>query len=161
MPVNRCLYCYLPLLEGQTDFHPACSRKIFGTTSAPILPYTEDQMNDLALQVVQSQATVTGVQPKLSLDIHNDENKTVPQRFTIMGLWGSYILKPLTHHYPYLPEVEDLTMHLAAIANINTVPHSLIRLQTGNLAYITKRIDRNKKQKTAHGRYVPVNRTAY
>lgn len=146
MPVNRCLYCYLPLPEGQTDFHPACSRKIFGTATAPILPYTEEQMNDLALQVVKTQMTVTGVQPKLSLEI-NDENKAGPKHFTIVGLWGSYILKPPTHNYPHLPEVEDLTMHLAAIANINTVPHSLIRLQTGSLAYITKRIDRNKKNK--------------
>jgi serine/threonine-protein kinase HipA len=146
MQVNRCLYCYLPLPEGQTDFHPACSRKIFGTATAPLLPYTEEQMNDLALQVVQSRMTVTGVQPKLSLDI-NDENKAEPKRFTIVGLWGGYILKPPTPNYPHLPEVEDITMHLATIANINTVPHSLIRLQTGNLAYITKRIDRSKKNK--------------
>ncbi len=146
MPVNRCLYCYMPLPEGQTDFHPACSRKIFGTSTVPILPYTEGQMDTLALQVVQSQMTVTGVQPKLSLDI-DDENKTGLKRFTIVGLWGGYILKPPTHNYPHLPEVEDLTMHLAAIANLNTVPHSLIRLQTGSLAYITKRIDRNKKNK--------------
>jgi serine/threonine-protein kinase HipA len=146
MQVNRCSYCYLPLPEGQTDFHPACSRKIFGTATAPLLPYTEEQMNDLALQVVQSRMTVTGVQPKLSLDI-NDENKAEPKRFTIVGLWGGYILKPPTPNYPHLPEVEDITMHLATIANINTVPHSLIRLQTGNLAYITKRIDRSKKNK--------------
>lgn len=146
MPVNRCLYCYLLLLQGQTDFHTACSRKIFGSAIAPLMPYTEEQMNDLALQVVQSQVTVTGVQPKLSLDI-NDENKAGTKRFTIVGLWGGYILKPPTPNYPHLPEVEDLTMHLAAIANINTVPHSLIRLQTGSLAYITKRIDRNKKNK--------------
>jgi serine/threonine-protein kinase HipA len=146
MPVNRCLYCYLPLPEGQADFHPACSRKIFGTATPPLLPYTEAQMNDLALQVVQSQMTVTGVQPKLSLDIA-DENKAGPKRFTIVGLWGGYILKPPTDNYPHLPEVEDLTMHLAAIAKINTVPHSLIRLQSGSMAYITKRIDRQKKGK--------------
>ena len=35
-------------------------------------------------------------------------------------------------------------MHLAEIAKIKTVPHSLIRLSSGNLAYITKRIDRWK-----------------
>jgi len=44
-----------------------------------------------------------------------------------------------------LPEVEDLTMHLAELSGIATVPHSLIRLQNGSLAYITKRIDRAKK----------------
>lgn len=49
--------------------------------------------------------------------------------------------------YPQLPEVEDLTMHLAAIAKIKVVPHSLIRLKSGNLAYITKRIDRVKNRK--------------
>src|SRR5690606_38986653 len=58
-----------------------------------------------------------------------------------------YILKPPTPHYQQLPEVEDLTMHLAALAKIKTVPHSLIRLQSGKLAYITKRIDRTKKGK--------------
>jgi len=49
--------------------------------------------------------------------------------------------------YSQLPEVEDLTMHLASIARIKTAPHSLIRLQSGNLAYITKRIDRKDKRK--------------
>ncbi len=38
-------------------------------------------------------------------------------------------------------------MHLAALAKIKTVPHSLIRMQSGELAYITKRIDRVKKSK--------------
>lgn len=147
MPLNRCLYCYLPMGDGQTDFHPACSRKIFGTPVAPLLPYTEDQMNELALKVVQGRVTLTGVQPKLSLDIYSDKNTSSPKRFTIVGLWGGYILKPPTVNYLHLPEVEDLTMHLAAIAGIATVPHSLIRMQSGNLAYITQRIDRVKKDK--------------
>ena len=38
-------------------------------------------------------------------------------------------------------------MHLATIAKIKVVPHSLIRMASGNLAYITKRIDRVKKEK--------------
>ncbi len=46
-----------------------------------------------------------------------------------------------------MPETEDLTMHLASISGIKTVPHSLIRLKSGSLAYITKRIDRNGSQK--------------
>jgi serine/threonine-protein kinase HipA len=45
--------------------------------------------------------------------------------------------------------VEDITMHLAAVAKIKTAPHSLIRLQSGNLAYVTKRVDRSKKGKLA------------
>jgi serine/threonine-protein kinase HipA len=70
-------------------------------------------------------------------------------RFTLVGLWGGYILKPPTSRYPQLPEVEDLTMRLAEVAKIKTAPHSLIRLRNGRLAYITKRIDRSKKGKLA------------
>ena len=36
--MNKCLYCYKPLKEGQTDFHPACAHKLFGIKEAPILP---------------------------------------------------------------------------------------------------------------------------
>lgn len=144
---QRCLYCYLPLPESGIDYHPACSKKIFGQAKAPELPYSEENMNELAMQVIQSQTTVTGVQPKLSLHLSAATEPGRPKRFTIFGVWDAYILKPPTPHYPHLPEVEDLTMHLAQLAKIKVVPHSLIRLQSGNLAYITKRIDRVKKSK--------------
>ncbi len=143
--MKRCLYCYQPLRENETDFHPACSKKIFGQPNPPELPFTESQMEELAKQVVRSHITVPGVQPKISLDLPTSQNKNEPERFTIVGLWGGYILKPPGKNYPQLPEVEDLTMHLANIAKIKVVPHSLIRLQSGNLAYITKRIDRSRK----------------
>lgn len=145
--MNRCLYCYQPLGKDELDFHPACSKKIFGQSVPPQLLYSEKQMEELATQVVRSQMTVTGVQPKISMHIASGENRNEPKRFTIVGLWGGYILKPPTSHYPQLPEVEDLTMHLAEIAKISVVPHSLIRLQSGSLAYITKRIDRSDKGK--------------
>lgn len=145
--MRRCLYCYLPLEENETDFHASCSKKFFGLTTPPQLPYNEDQMKELAKQVVQSQIAVTGVQAKLSLDLEPFNTQKDKKRFTIVGLWGRYILKPPSDHYQQLPEVEDLTMHLAQLAKIEVVPHSLIRLQSGNLAYITKRIDRNKKSK--------------
>ena len=74
-----------------------------------------------------------------------EKEKGGEKRFTIVGLWGGYILKPQTEQYANLPENEDLTMHLARLAKINTVPHSLIRFKDGSLAYITKRIDRDKK----------------
>lgn len=143
----RCLYCYLPLSEKEVDFHASCSKKIFGILTPPELPYDETQMSSLALKIIQSQITVTGVQPKLSLNLTGGKNKTEPKRFTIVGLWGNYILKPPTNQYPQIPEVEDLTMHLATIAKIKTVPHTLIRLNSGQLAYITKRIDRTRNQK--------------
>jgi len=61
---------------------------------------------------------------------------------TVVGLWGEYILKPPCEEYPFMPENESLTMELAGYSGIQTVPNSLIRLKSGELAYITKRIDR-------------------
>ena len=141
--MSRCLYCYQELGEGETDFHPQCGKKIFGSKTVPLLPYTKADIKQLAEQVIRSQTTLTGVQAKLSLDIASSPNQ--PQRFTIVGLWGRYILKPQTEQFKYLPEVEDLTMHLAELAKVNVVPHSLIRFADGELAYITKRIDRTAK----------------
>ena len=109
----------------------------------PIFPYTRTDIESLALEVIRSQVTITGVQPKLSVDL--EKKKEGGKRFTIVGLWGRYILKPQTEQYQALPENEDLTMHLAELARIKTVPHSLIRFQDGSLAYITKRIDRDPK----------------
>lgn len=145
----RCLYCYKELNEGENDFHKSCSKKIFGTPNVPKLPYTRDNLTELAKQVIRSQTTLTGVQAKLSLDIEKG-HKNEPKRFTIVGLWGRYILKPQTDNFPHLPELEDLTMHLAELSKINVVPHSLIRFEDGELCYITRRIDRTDKGEKLH-----------
>lgn len=144
---DRCLYCYLPLAANQKDFHAGCAKKIFGLSDAPELPFTEEKLEELAVEVIRSQTTVTGVQPKISLHLTSSDQNQGLKRFTIVGLRGGFILKPPSKFYPQLPEVEDLTMHLANLAKIRVVPHSLIRLQSGNLAYITRRIDRIKKDK--------------
>ena len=140
----RCLYCYKPLNDGEVDYHKGCARKIFESTVVPDLPYTRDNIKELAREIVTASTTVTGVQAKLSLDIARG-GKDEPQRFTIVGLWGRFILKPQTDRFVNLPENEDLTMHLAEIAGIKTVPHSLIRFADGELCYITRRVDRTKK----------------
>ncbi|WP_300921370.1 HipA domain-containing protein [uncultured Alistipes sp.] len=148
--MERCLYCYKELADGERDFHKSCSKKIFGTTEAPLLPYTRANIAELAREVIRSQTTLTGVQAKLSLDIAK-AGKGTPERFTIVGLWGRYILKPQTEHYPHLPELEDLTMHMAEAAKMQVVPHSLVRFADGELCYITRRIDRG-----AHGEKYPM-----
>lgn len=137
----KCLYCYQKLEEGQKDFHPACARKFFGTREVPLLEYRHEDIDRLAEQIIRAQTSLTGVQPKLSLNLSKHEGSC---RLTIVGLWGDYIFKPQTEKSPQLPENEDLTMHLAEVAKISVVPHSLIRLADGRLGYITKRIDRTK-----------------
>jgi len=135
----KCLYCYGPLAKGEKDMHPACAKKFFGTTVIPTLDYTTEHLEELAKQVIQGQISLTGVQSKLSLNLNEYEGN---KRLTIVGLWGGYICKPQTTTYEQMPEVEDLTMHLAELARIKVVPHTLMRMADNSLCYLTRRIDR-------------------
>ena len=144
----KCLYCYQELEAGMIDFHPQCAKKIFGKATTPVFPYKHAEIKELAEEVVRSKTAVTGVQAKLSMDIEHLQHES---RFTIVGLWGRYILKPQSELYQNLPELEDLTMHLAEIAKIQVVPHTLVRFADGQLVYLTRRIDR-----TAKGEKIPM-----
>ena len=137
--MSKCLYCNKELNPGEQDFHTACAKNFFGISPAPTFDYTRADMDALAAEIIRSQTTLTGVQPKISLHLNEHKGSS---RLTIVGLWGGFILKPQTDMFPYLPEVEQLTMCLADQFGIQTVPHSLIRMKDGELCYITRRIDR-------------------
>ena len=148
--MGRCLYCYEKIDDKEYidyEYHQKCSKKFFGSTIPPKIEYSQSDMLELAEKVVKSQRTVTGVQAKISLGEKKMTGDSSNKRFTIVGLWSQYILKPQAELYKELPELEDVTMHLAESANIKVVPHSLIRLKSGELAYITRRVDRSKNQK--------------
>ena len=144
--MRKCLYCYKALdkiYEG--DYHPKCIKAFYGTEHAPILPYQLSEMEKLAKESAELSITVPGVQPKLSLGWIKKELENEHQgRLTIMdALEGNYILKPQNALYPQMPENEHLSMKLAALFNIDIVPVNMIRLASGELCFITKRIDRN------------------
>lgn len=148
---KKCLYCYQKL-ETKGDFHPSCSARFFGNPQPPILDYTMSEMVELAKEVVESSISVPGVQPKLSLgfikDVLQDGGKG---RLTVMGaLGGNYILKPQNETFPQMPENEHLTMRMAELCGIPVVPSTLIRLKSGELSYITKRIDRTETGEKIH-----------
>jgi serine/threonine-protein kinase HipA len=145
--IHRCLYCYEELNDTKATFHQACNKKFFGQLETPLLAYSKQDLEQLASQVVQSQMTVTGVQAKVSLSMHRKEANNMVKKMTIVGLYGDYILKPPSEYYPFLPEVEDLTMHLAEVCGLQTVPHTLCYLQDGTRCYLTKRVDRTRKGK--------------
>lgn len=147
MKNNRCLYCYLSLKEDEIDFHQKCSEIFFGTPAQPELKIDSDNLNTLAKEIIIRSVAVTGVQPKLSLTIEKIPGNAKGARMTIVGLWGNFILKPQSTEHPFLPENEDLTMHLAQIFGINTAAHSLMRTISGELAYVVKRFDRINKEK--------------
>ncbi len=149
---HKCLYCYKQFLKDERDFHARCSKKFFDSDSPPALDYTLEEMSKLAKEVVEHSVSVPGVQPKLSLSFINDILEDKAQgRLTIVGtLGGNYILKPPSHQYPGMPENEHLTMKIAEAFGIPVVPSSLIRLRSGELSYITKRIDRTKNGEKIH-----------
>lgn len=138
---KHCLFCYEILAEGEYYYHKKCSRKFFRIDKPPVLEYRYDQLSILAERVIRESVTIPGVQAKISLDILKEN--TGNRRFTIVGLWGRYILKPPSEKFSGLPENEDLTMKLASIFKISTVPHVLIPLESGELCYLTERIDRS------------------
>lgn len=147
---HRCLYCYEPL-ENDTDFHDKCSMDFFGTSTPPLIPYTIDQMAELAKSVVERSVAVPGVQPKLSMSLVKETQEHANTRLTVVGaLGGQYIFKPPSNQFPEMPENEHLTMRIAEAFGIQVVPSSLIRLKSGELSYVTKRIDRTEKGEKIH-----------
>lgn len=149
---NRCLYCYKELVDTDPkDFHTNCSVNFFGTEIPPQLEYSLDQMVDLAKNVVERRIAVPGVQPKLSLSFINNAIASENNRLTVVGaLGGNYILKPPSTAFAEMPQNEHFTMRMAESFGIRTVPSSLIRLKSGELAYITKRIDRTLSNEKIH-----------
>ncbi len=102
---------------------------------------TLEKLKEYAAYNVLNRISVTGVQKKLSLGI---EKKGGRSRFTIVGMWGRFVLKPPVEEYPCLPENEELVMRCAALAGIPIVPCGLVRLGSRELCFISRRIDRDK-----------------
>lgn len=148
----KCYVCYENLdTDNHTHYHPHCLTYLFNIEIPPEITFDEQNINALAKEYVNKKMGIPGVQRKLSISLdkskHGSDNSS---RLTIVGyLNGNYILKPPTPEYPYMPEIEDLTMQLADLANLRVAPHGLIKLKNNQLAYITKRFDRMGKQKIA------------
>lgn len=147
---HKCLYCYQPI-ETEGDFHDKCAKQFFGTSEAPTLNHSLKEMSELAKQVVMRSVAVPGVQPKLSMSMLKQKTDGPENRLTVVGaLGGNYIFKPPSEHFHEMPENEHLTMRIAEAFGIKVVESSLIRLQSGELSYITKRIDRTMKGEKIH-----------
>lgn len=147
---HKCLYCYKPV-EPPLEFHEKCSMEFFGTPVPPELEYSLDQMDELAKKVVERSIAVPGVQPKLSMSLVKKTKENSASRLTIVGaLGGNFILKPPSGRFPEMAENEHVTMRMAEAFGIRVVPSSLIRLSSGELCYITRRIDRTGSGEKIH-----------
>lgn len=145
MKKEKCLGCY-KLLDKELpgNYHTACSRKLFGTEIPPEVNFTLNDLEELAIQSLTKHLGLTGVQPKISTQLKKKENDPT-HRLMIVDWEGNFILKPPTKQFPQISVIEDLTMHMAKLCGLNVAKHGLIKLKSGDLAYVTRRFDRPKK----------------
>ena len=144
--MNTCHICLQPTETTQGLYHDACCKALFGSSRPPVLPYAWKDLNALAEKVVRSHVAVPGVQPKLSMHLERGGDRR-ESRLTLVGLEGGYILKAPVARYPEMPELEHLTMRMAECFGISTAACGLIPLEDGQLAFITKRMDREGERK--------------
>ena len=110
-----------------------------------------NQMAELARNVVEQRVAVPGVQAKLSMSLLKEVRGKSEARLTVVGaLGGQYIFKPPSDQFPEMPQNEHVTMRIAEAFGINVVPSCLIRLASGELSYITKRVDRTDEGEKIH-----------
>ena len=141
----KCLCCgreFSPkasIEEVESGWHKKCVKAFFGSNKLPALDISEETLKLLAEESTNKGFTVPGVQKKLSLHL----TEGMSPRLTLVNYPTGYIFKPQTKEYECLPEAEYLTMQMAKKVGIKTVPCALIKMNGGGeLAYITKRIDR-------------------
>jgi serine/threonine-protein kinase HipA len=108
------------------------------------LEFSAEELREEAF-IRASKMSIQGVQPKLSavLNIRHD-------RFDIVDKKGRFIMKPQHHIFPELPQNEDLTMRLAAMAGIEIPLHGMVYSRDHSLTYFIRRFDRKgQKDKIA------------
>jgi serine/threonine-protein kinase HipA len=142
---DRCFICCERLEQKPGLYHRQCSESFYGDPVPPELPYGWGDLNSLAEQVIRTRISVPGIQPKLSL--HLDRSESREGRFTLVGLWGDFVLKPPHEDYPGMPELEHACMSMARSCGIETVPFALMPLKSGEPAYLSRRVDRDTRGK--------------
>ena len=147
--MKKCLFCGNPIEESphSGQWHQQCNKKFFHTDIPPRLSLSRENLEAIALSAIGEGINLPGVQKKLSLTLQTERGQQ--PRLTSAATPTAYILKPQSPEYAQLPEAEDLVMRMADAAIITTVPHALLHLDDGTLAYITKRIDRKGKRQIA------------
>jgi serine/threonine-protein kinase HipA len=154
----RCLICHQIITEKGSLYHQKCAIGFFESFPIAGLQLDEPSLNDYIKSLTRKKIAIPGVQKKLSLDflentksnskkemknqVNAKSSSNEPNRFTIRESGGRFIVKLPTKEYPFLTELEFMTMHLAKSFGITTVPFALIPITPKGHAFITKRIDR-------------------
>lgn len=142
--------CLSTLVELEEEGYSAAALELLsdGAPLAPRLDFSRAEFIEIRQEATR-RISISGVQDKLSLRL--EEGRLVP---TSEG--GTYILKPtpgaqLPRWGAEVPANEHLTMQIARqVFGLEVAANALIRMSDGELAYITRRFDRD-----AQGHKIP------
>jgi len=139
----KCLCC---MKESKKTYCTKCSKDFFDGRVVETLSFDKEGFISARVELKKT-LSISGVQDKISLAF-NDENQLLPVESN-----GRYILKPIPNsNFQNLKDIvanEHLSMQISAkIFKIETAQSALIKLQDGEMAYITKRFDYVAKDST-------------
>lgn len=119
-------------------YHEACLKRLFNTLNVQTtLAYEESEFIDEAIDKFSERASISGVQKKVSIKLESGSLKP-----TDVG--GEFILKPQPdRHYSECPANEHLSMQIGRCLGIDVAECGLVSFKEGQLAYITRRFDRD------------------
>lgn len=140
--MKNCLSCFKEI--QQNEYCNSCLRKLF-KSKTPILNLKKSDFQTVQYNMIDH-FSISGMQDKISL-------KLVKNGLKPTTIDGEYILKPVSElmvpqFQNDIPANEHLTMQIAKqVFKINTAENAMIAFQDGELAYITKRFDRQNNEK--------------
>ena len=138
--MNRCPITYE--LCGEQKYS-AQGLKLLSPKLKDLLDFPYNKGDQLKQAMARAtKMSIQGVQPKLSARLNVSAGI-----FEIADQGGNFIIKPQNDLYEELPENEDLTMRLAALAGIEIPLHGMIYSKDGSRSYFIKRFDRLPKKK--------------
>jgi len=140
--VRYCPITYEPLAGGR---YSGRGLRLLSRTLEDLsdFPYSvQEQLEEARLRAAK--ISIQGVQPKLSATLSVKKST-----FVVVDHGGRYILKPQNPGWSQVPEVEDLTMRLAAEVGIEVPLHGLIYCKDGSMTYFIRRFDRSGHGKVA------------
>lgn len=142
-------YCKISLQEvpesaKHPDYKDAAFKSLFDSTKVkPVLAFSRSEFKQDSVNYTKGMS-ISGVQQKLSLMV-NDEDL-----LSLVTEKGEYILKPSPEEFPYAAENEHAAMVTSRILGISTARCGLVSFSEGELAYISKRFDRNEDGTKQH-----------
>lgn len=133
--MNNCRCCQKKV-EGNGLYHPQCLRKLFGTTTLPIVPFGVNDLSTL-IATYHGRMSISGIQIKASIKLDKQSKK-----LEVVAVGGTHILKPDPQRFPQLPINENLCMSMAEALGLPVPPHGLFLMADNTLCYVIKRFDR-------------------